>query len=192
MLRCRSYSAPANIFVHVLTDGAVGALTPSGANFIAPNLRSAISHANDFAGSSTIILDTATYSLTAQVDLEIKYTPATSLTIKNATGGASQSTIDAHSLSRIFEVDAGGTTILDHLKLTNGKATSPQSHGADGGAIYINGGTVNLINSCLKSNTAQGSVSDGGTGGNGGTGTSGAVSSDAQGKPGGGGGAPKG
>src|SRR4051812_29605164 len=51
---------PANIFVHNFNDGAVAALTPlpGSGNFLAPNLRSAVFHHNDFVGASSILLDT--------------------------------------------------------------------------------------------------------------------------------------
>ncbi len=87
----------------------------------------------------------------------------TALRITNDDGGVS--TIDASdSESRIFEVDGGGATTLDHLDLTNGSAPpiSPApkiaglaTDGASGGAI-LDYGNLTLTNDQFESNSAFG------------------------------------
>jgi hypothetical protein len=143
-------------------DGSVSALHEIGTtnNFVATNLRSAVVDHNTFAGTYNIYLETATYNLTqGQLEVEFPGGPgalAFNITNLNAAGGGI-STIKRNTGTnfRIFQVDSGGTTTLDHLELTNGNATNGIDGSATGGAI-LNEGNLILTYDQIDGNAATG------------------------------------
>ena len=153
-------------------DGSVSGLQEIGAtnNFVAVNLRSAVADAAAFGGSNKILLETnpATkpYKLSG-TDLTVMFSGQTALTIENMKGGSNLSIIDAQAKSRIFEIQSGGTTTLDHLQMQNGFAEgvdfpSDPGFASLGGAIFMDVDAVlTLSNDRLTENTAEGVPGDG-------------------------------
>lgn len=144
------------------SDGPVSPLTNiGGANYVATNLRSAVAGATAFAGDNAIYLENGSYFLNnggPGGELDILFGPATSLLIRNAQGGTT--TIDALNGSRLFDIAAGGTVLMEHLALNNGAAPTPGAGNSIGGAI-VNHGTLFFASGSMVNNLAFGA---GGTG----------------------------
>ncbi len=115
------------------------------------SFRQAIFNANAQAGADEIVFDTggvpSTITLTSGA-LNI----ADSLNILGP--GANLLTVSGNNNSRIFNINDGGSDILDvlisGLTLTNGNATS------SGGAIFNAGENLSLMNAVITNNTARG------------------------------------
>ena len=148
---------------------AVSALDSSG-NI---SLRSAIERAN-IEGGDTITTPAGDYKLSLGA-LSI----TNSVTIEGA--GAATTLIDAQQMDRVMTVASGaGTVTLQGLTLENGAAPATggsgdlRSQDSGGGAILDEGATnLNIVNSVLTNNTAEGANNTNGA--NGGFGEGGAV-----------------
>ena len=148
---------------------AVSALDSSG-NI---SLRSAIERAN-IEGGDTITTPAGDYKLSLGA-LSI----TNSVTIEGA--GAATTLIDTQQMDRVMTVASGaGTVTLQGLTLENGAAPATggsgdlRSQDSGGGAILDEGATnLNIVNSVLTNNTAEGANNTNGA--NGGFGEGGAV-----------------
>lgn len=144
-------------------DGSPSALTQlNSKTFLAENLRSAVAHADDFAGKTRIFLesnDVDSYKLT-EGELPVHHNLDTAITIRNIAGKTHYSTIESDGSDRIFEVYGGGTTTFDHLVLTGGRVDQPAFTEARGGAI-LNRGTLNLRTTVVTDNAVIGAGGEG-------------------------------
>ncbi|MBM79551.1 MAG: hypothetical protein CMJ78_03020 [Planctomycetaceae bacterium] len=133
----------------------------------ATSLRAAVQEANDRTGEDVIILPAGTFRLAFSAtgedearsgDLDITDT----LTIIGA--GDDETLIDGAELDRVFHVFPDVTLNLSGVKITNGLATT-------GAGILIDGGTVEITDSKVTGNSAEGSedISGGGITNNAGT-----------------------
>jgi len=79
-------------------------------------------------------------------------------------GANVSATISGGGVTRLFNVGAGGSLSITNVTLADGTesiTSSVDGTNADGGAIYNNGGTVNLISCTLSNNSAQALVGGG-------------------------------
>jgi len=78
-------------------------------------------------------------------------------------GANVSATISGGGVTRLFNVGPGAILSITNVTLADGCVliTSPTGTNADGGAIYNNGGTVNLISCTLSNNSAQALVGGG-------------------------------
>ncbi len=166
------------IFVHNTADGPVTALTPIAGGELAQNLRSAIVNSNP---GDEVDLDNKTYVLSGGEgfggELEIQH----NLTVKNNFGATS--TINGGKQARVFEISGaegakvnmigllitggngngsgvgGGIQVDQNATLTLNRVTvsgnAVVGEPAQGGGI-ANFGTLTLISSAVKNNTANG------------------------------------
>lgn len=106
-------------------------------------LRAAVEEANALAGSDTINLAAATYTLTLNNDLNV-----TSVITLN---GVSQTTtiIDGNNGARVVAIGSGNTLSIVDLTVRNGNAG-----GGDGGG-FNNTGTLNLTRVIVRNNNAR-------------------------------------
>ncbi|MCI0683115.1 MAG: right-handed parallel beta-helix repeat-containing protein, partial [Gemmataceae bacterium] len=134
------------------------------------SLREAVIAANNTAGDDTILLDPGTYELTiaganenaaATGDLDVLGSGG-KLTIQGA--GADQTTIDANSIDRIFELRPGANLTVEGVTLTGGDASGNSgSNSKDGGAILVKepgqrdpATTLTLNQTAVEGNTTDG------------------------------------
>lgn len=109
-------------------------------------LRAAVQEANVFGGSDSIVLDTATYTLTSlsgEGDLDL----LGDVTISGT--GTANTVVDAGGVDRVFDVDSGVVVTLSDLTIRGGNVT-----GESGGGIR-NAGTLSLDNTTISSNVAE-------------------------------------
>lgn len=150
------------------------------------SLREAIVAANAAAGADIVTLTSGlTYVLSiagtgenASATGDLDVTDATGLTIN--TSGAGTATIDANDIDRILDVRPGATLTLNNITITDGSASTNggglyvdgsttitdgaftanvTTAGSDGGAIFVNSGTVSISGTTFTNNS---SVDDGG------------------------------
>ncbi len=144
------------------------------------SLRAAIQQANALASSDTVLLATATYTLTGAVgddlaqsgDLDIRQ----DITITGA--GTASTVVNGGNIDRVFDIDpssSGITATISNLTIQNGNVSTQAGggiqnrgtlsltavtlrsnvSGIDGGGI-LNSGTLTVTNSTLVSNDASG------------------------------------
>lgn len=143
-------------------------------------LRAAIQEANALAGSDTVLLGTATYTLTGAAGDDLALSGDLDVTQDvTVTGtGTTNSFIDGGSVDRVFDIDPSGTGItvtMSNLTIQSGNvpgesgggirnrgtlsltATTVSGNvtGIDGGGI-LNLGTLTVTNSTLTANDASG------------------------------------
>lgn len=112
-------------------------------------LREAITAANGTGGFDSIHFDAdRTITITAMDDLP---TLTDDVTID---GETHKVMIDGNTSHRIFQMDVFVVLYLNHLTLRNGNANTSLTYGYSGGAIYNNGGSVDVRNSTFLNNSA--------------------------------------
>ena len=120
------------------------------------SLREAITLANGNSEADTIVLGTGTYTITiagisenanATGDLDI----SSDITIQG--DGAQDSFIDGTMIDRIFDVDSSGDLALQGLTLQNGVTQS--GSGQAGGAVNVDGGTLQATDVVFSNNQAS-------------------------------------
>jgi hypothetical protein len=175
--------APATITV-LSTSDATGPITPVGPDrYTAPSLRAAVDAANNegaLPGADTILFNLPAgqqtiYALLNDTTNPNVYGPTAFVITSNISiqGDANRPgvMIDGNGSHRLFGVQAGATLNLEYLMVQGG-----QARGGDGGAgtdigggggaglggAIFNEGVLNILNSTLNNNTAQGG--DGGEG----------------------------
>jgi hypothetical protein len=135
----------------------VNALTDTGAGTgLTGDLRYCINQTNAMPGDDQInIMVTGTITLAA----EGQFTLSDISGKTTITGpGANLLTIDAHSASRIFQINKGVTAEISGVTLTNGNAFR-------GGGAIQSSGTLTVANSVISGNFATGVGGAGGGGG---------------------------
>jgi len=128
--------------------------------------------AGDAAGADTITLPAGTYTLAlggrdenaaATGDLDV----TSPITIVGA--GATATVVDGGGIDRVFHVSAAGSLTASDLTVLGGNTTGGVGP-AEGGGIYVDGGTLALTRVIVRQNTASaGSLGGGGLATNGGT-----------------------
>lgn len=111
-------------------------------------LREAINAANAQAGANTIQFD---------ADHTITISPALPTLTGDTTidGGSHSIDLEGGALYRMFDVESAVTLTVNHLYLDEGAANPSLAFGHSGGAIYNNGGTLNVLNSAFSANSAS-------------------------------------
>jgi len=105
--------------------------------------------ANLAGGTNSITFaSSANGTITLSGELEITGSPTQTLTITG--NGASNTVIDAGSLSRVFEVDSGATLNLSGVTVQNGQAGN-----LSGGGILVEG-SLNISDSSVTGNASAG------------------------------------
>ncbi|MEQ8998817.1 MAG: choice-of-anchor Q domain-containing protein [Coleofasciculus sp. B1-GNL1-01] len=134
----------------------------------AGSFRQAIFDANTQAGTDEIVFDTGGFPSTLTLTSgELKITDSVNI----LGSGADWLTVSGNNNSRIFNIDDGGSQILDvlisGLTLTdgNGRATNSNSSFGLGGAIYNADENLTLIDAVVTNNTARGNFFEDGSGG---------------------------
>jgi uncharacterized repeat protein (TIGR01451 family)/CSLREA domain-containing protein len=145
----------AAFIVDTFTDNATGICGVDGAGNNRCSLRSAIIAANNLAGADTITLPAGTYNLTLPgngigVDNTGDLDITDSLTIDGGTEPIG-TIIDAGQIDRVFDI-SGGNVLLRGLTIQNG--LSPV--GPSGGAIDSQANRLEIQNSIIQNNRAQG------------------------------------
>jgi CSLREA domain-containing protein len=159
-----------SIVVNSTADTAVGDSTTTGPTV---SLREAVNYENA-NGGGTITFDTslAGQAITLGTAADATFGPSalaisSDITIEGLTGSSgvtiARNTTAAPTRLRFFYVESGGNLTLQNLTLSGGQALGYDSYegGASaglGGAI-VNAGTLNIIQSTLENNVAQGGVS---------------------------------
>src|SRR5262249_52139599 len=69
--------------------------------------------------------------------------------------GAGLLAISGNNASRVFQIDAGVTAVLQNVEITGGRAAQDGSGNAQGGGIYT-GGNLELDNVLIDHNSAAG------------------------------------
>jgi uncharacterized repeat protein (TIGR01451 family) len=157
--------APAAFTVNTFTDTNAKDFTKGTDATGHVSLRSAIQTANHLGLSNTISLPAGTYGLTLG-QLNIR----NNLTLTGM--GASNTTIDARSTSRIFQVFSGFTAVISKVTMEDGAVQGAAGSLAAGGGI-LDSGALALNNDTLFQNLAVGGAGAAGTpGANGTDGTS--------------------
>ena len=126
------------------------------------SFRQALLNANAFAGNDTITFNLPAGAQTINLTGVLPDISG-NVTITNTTGSSNLTVRrDTGGDYRIFKVNNGVSATFDGLTIANGLISD------DGGGIYNDGGTVNVINSTLSNNSAK-DGSGGGIYNNGGT-----------------------
>lgn len=111
-------------------------------------LREAIEEANDRSGANTIHF-AADYVIALTASLP---TITDHVTID---GETHKVVLDGGNAHRILRVASGKTLDLNRLTLREGFAQYDAPYGASGGAVYVDGGVLNVANSTFQGNTAD-------------------------------------
>lgn len=135
-------------------------------------LRQAVLNANAIAGDDTITFDATAFATAQTITLTSGEIVISSNAIVQGTGLI---TLNGNAASRIFHI-SGATAILSDLTLTNGShatswggalnvvnasvvtlercTVSNSTSALQGGGIYVNNGTLNVVSSTISGNTA--------------------------------------
>ena len=120
------------------------------------SLREAIANANTTSTQdNTIIFDANMFATPQTITLngsEIILVNNGTLLINGA--GANLLTISGNNRSRVFSINAGANITIKGVTITGGNAAGISNNGF-GGSIINNGGTLSLINSTVRNNTAS-------------------------------------
>ena len=117
------------------------------------SLRGAIAAANLSAGADEIRFDAALFQGKKNIKLAGTALPTITGTV-DILGPAKGLIIDGDNKSRILAIDAGANVNLAGVTLINGNALAEVFLPGKGGAIALNQGTLNLLNSTLSNNKA--------------------------------------
>jgi hypothetical protein len=141
--------ASAAIYTVTLTTDGNGACTGT----VCPTLRAAVSAANATAVADTIVLNSATYTLSIPGvnenanltgDLDVKYP----LTITGT--GVASTIINGNQIDRVFDVMAGASLTLSGVTVTGGSSINNVFECGGGGVQ--NAGTLTINDSAISGN----------------------------------------